>query len=74
MCCAIAKPYKTKVGYMESFILILLMVVSPGEVQAKNLGSFQTMNQCFEARELIVKNIGRPIVNYQAVCVLQKEE
>lgn len=58
---------------MESFILVLLMIVSPGEIQSKNLGIFNTMNECFMARESIVNELGRPIANYQAVCVLQTQ-
>ena len=32
-------------------------------------GVFDTMNVCFDAREQLVEQLGRPIVNYQAVCV-----
>ena len=31
---------------------------------------FNTMDECFDAREQLVEDIGRPIVNYQAVCII----
>lgn len=68
-----AKFNTTKVYIMISFILVLLMVVSPGEIQSKNIGTFSTMDECFMARESIVNELGRPIANYQAVCVQQTQ-
>ena len=35
---------------------------------------FSTMDECFLAREQLVREIGRPIVNYQAVCVTQSNQ
>ena len=35
---------------------------------------FNTMDECFEAREQLVQDIGRPIVDYQAVCVIQTDQ
>jgi len=32
-------------------------------------GDYDTMTQCFEEREKLVEAVGRPIVNYQFVCV-----
>jgi len=53
------------------YILVLIGVLnSTAEVQT--LGTFTTMDQCFDAREKVVESIGRPIINYQAVCVLHK--
>jgi hypothetical protein len=31
------------------------------------------MDECFDARDRLVEVIGRPIVNYQAICVIQEE-
>jgi len=33
---------------------------------------YATMDQCFDRRDQIVESIGRPIVNYQVVCILRK--
>ena len=35
---------------------------------------FSTMDECFLAREQLVEDLGRPIVNYQAVCVIQNNQ
>jgi hypothetical protein len=37
-------------------------------------GRYNSMEECFEARELLVENVGRPIINYQAVCVSYSKE
>ena len=35
---------------------------------------FSTMDECLLAREQLVEDLGRPIVNYQAVCVIQNNQ
>lgn len=35
-------------------------------------GHYQTMEDCMAAREALIEDVGRPIINYQAVCVPQK--
>jgi len=37
-------------------------------------GTYDTMEACFDAREKLIEVVGRPIVNYQAVCVIKDEE
>lgn len=32
-------------------------------------GVYDTMEECFESRQGVVRAIGEPIVNYQAICV-----
>jgi hypothetical protein len=32
-------------------------------------GRYDTMRECFDVREQIVDSVGKPIVNYQVVCV-----
>jgi len=34
-----------------------------------NGGAFREMNECFKARERVVKEIGKPIIDYQAICI-----
>lgn len=51
------------------FVLILIVLTQNGDILAKNVGEFPLMNQCFDERELLVERIGRPIVNYQAICI-----
>lgn len=33
------------------------------------VGMFKDMDQCFQAREQLVEKVGRPVVDYQAICV-----
>jgi len=35
----------------------------------KVVGMYKSMEDCFEAREQVVDKIGRPIQDYQVVCV-----
>ena len=30
---------------------------------------YESMNDCFNAREQLVERVGKPIINYQLVCV-----
>ncbi len=52
-----------------TFILVLIMVLSTGEISTSEVNRFETMNDCFAARDVVVERLGRPI-NYQSVCVL----
>lgn len=33
------------------------------------LGRYETMRECFDAREKTVNRVGKPIINYQVICV-----
>lgn len=58
---------------MSVFVLIVVIVNSYG-LGIQQQGIFDTMAECFDAREEIVESLGRPIQNYQAVCVHFVEE
>lgn len=32
-------------------------------------GRYTSMQECFDARDQIVERVGKPIVNYQVICV-----
>lgn len=51
------------------YILFLIEITTNG-VDISNHGSFDEINLCFDKRELLVEEKGRPIVNYQALCIL----
>lgn len=53
---------------MSSWVLALVMVSSYG-IGVMQHGVYDTMDECFDARELLVHELGKPIVNYQAICV-----
>jgi len=33
------------------------------------VGTYDSMDACFNDRDMVIEKIGRPIINYQAVCV-----
>jgi hypothetical protein len=54
-----------------SYLLFLIILTTNGfDVQV--VDTFETMDDCFVAREQIVQQIGRPIENYQSVCIINK--
>lgn len=53
------------------WILVVLMLTVDG-LYTEQVGVYQTIDECFDMRELVVEELGRPIVNYQAVCVQYK--
>ena len=53
------------------YILFLIQLAGT-HYTTQQVANFNTMDECFNAREVLVQDIGRPIVNYQAVCVIQK--
>lgn len=51
------------------FVLFIIML-NPNGVHHKVANfTFSSMDECFMAREVVVQEIGRPIINYQAICV-----
>ena len=51
--------------------ILFLIQVSGTQFGAQPVEFFETMNECFDARNILVQQIGRPIVNYQAICISQ---
>ena len=55
------------------WILIYIAINSNGIyvdwANADDEGKLMTMETCFEERELLVEKFGRPIINYQVVCI-----
>ena len=49
--------------------LIILWVGLQNQMLSFHTGSYDSMVECFEVRDEIVERIGRPIINYQVVCV-----
>ena len=54
---------------MKWFLFVILLNVDNTSKVLQDEVSYSTMVECFEARELEVKVRGRPIKNYQVVCV-----
>lgn len=51
---------------------LILIIASLQGHQSVSMGIYDTMDECFNSREAIVKIIGRPIINYQAVCLIEQ--
>ena len=37
-------------------------------------GTYDTMPECFDAREQLVESVGKPIINYQVICIPKDDE
>ena len=55
---------------MKYILFILLVNPIP---QTAVMGEYTSMDDCFEGRDVLVERMGRPIINYQAVCVIKGE-
>ena len=53
-----------------TYLLILIVVLQTGGFEATQIGSeHANIDDCFGAREETVKKLGRPLINYQVICV-----
>jgi len=53
--------------------LLIYIALTGDRVDVNKMSAFNTMDECFDARDRLVEVIGRPIVNYQAICVIQED-
>jgi hypothetical protein len=58
------------------WILVLLFTTGVEEtpIHAEYYGTYDRMDICFEKRDEWVEYIGRPLINYQLVCVANDTE
>lgn len=54
--------------------ILFVIVLAPQQYFVKPEGMFATYEECFQAREFVVQKLGRPIINYQAVCIQREVE
>lgn len=52
---------------------LVLILFSGTESVMGTISEHDSMTACFDAREKIIEEKGRPIVNYQVVCVAKME-
>ena len=52
--------------------ILFLIVLHASTFTTTQIGTFDAMSECFEAREVLVKSVGRPIKNYQALCIIKE--
>jgi len=59
-----------------AWVLIGILIQPNGDLQVGKAGVFEKMYHCFEAREIMITNLGgvggRPPPNTQFVCILAK--
>ena len=48
---------------------ILFYIMIGENTLAFDMKEYERMDDCFSAREELIENVGRPIINYQAICV-----
>ena len=54
---------------MIKYILYIIMSM-PNGTTSYSYKAFSSITECFEQREMIVERLGRPIINYQAICIV----
>ena len=57
---------------MNIWILVTL-ISTGGHVSISEQATYKDMRSCFEERDKVIRYLGRPVVNYQAICVNQVE-
>ena len=57
-----------------SWILFLITMAAPNEAQMRHIGTYESMDECFTAHEILVENLGRPVINYRPVCLARAVE
>ena len=58
---------------MDFHVLVFISLFK-FNISAEPLGVYEKLDRCFEEREKVVESIGRPIVNYQALCIRWRED
>ena len=53
--------------------LLVYIALTGDRVDVNQMAMFNSMDECFDARDKLVEVIGRPIVNYQAVCIIKED-
>lgn len=56
------------------WILIWISLNNHSLHTSTEMGRFNSMVECFDAREQLVQKVGKPIINYQAICVAYDKE
>lgn len=49
--------------------VLIFIGIAGNDIIVSDVATFERMDLCFEERDHIIETLGRPIVNYQAVCV-----
>ncbi len=52
--------------------LLILLTFNNSQLDTSVLQEYSKMDDCFNYREEVIKMKGRPIINYQAICLMVK--
>jgi len=53
--------------------LLLIISLNASQISLAQVANFETMDQCFTERDEIVELMGRPIINYQVICLIKAD-
>jgi len=56
------------------WVMFIIVLMSPHESAIKASEPYSSMDACFNARDEIIEEVGRPIINYQVICVPYLED
>jgi len=49
--------------------VLFLIVLGDSNYAVRPMGMFLEMNECLAQRNALVEEIGKPIIDYQAICI-----
>jgi len=49
--------------------ILVGLLVQASQIYVKPIAIHESMSDCMMHREVVVEQIGRPVVNYQVVCI-----
>ena len=49
--------------------MLFLIVLGDSQYAVRVMNVFSSMDDCLQQRETLVEEIGRPIIDYQAICI-----
>lgn len=49
--------------------ILVGLLVQASQLYTKPIAVHESLDDCMAHREYVVQNIGRPIINYQVICV-----
>ena len=49
--------------------MLFLIVLGDSQYAVRFMNVFNSMDACLQQREILVEEIGRPIIDYQVICI-----
>ena len=54
--------------------ILIYIVLTADFAKLAQYETYDTMPECFDAREKLVETVGKPIINYQIICIPKDPE